>query len=80
VVTPRHARTLATQLPAPDSDRAAGPPRAARLHDQFFDQLTTAAWRDGLLSINEMSGIVAIGALLDVHCDVVQRAMGGPAS
>jgi DNA polymerase-3 subunit epsilon len=54
--------------------------RVAHLHTLFFGQLVRSAWADGALTMDEMSQLVAVGALLSIDADTVQRAMERPAA
>ena len=45
------------------------------LHSEYFDQLTAAAWSDGVLTTAEMSDLLAVGTALSISSAIVSAAM-----
>jgi DNA polymerase-3 subunit epsilon len=44
------------------------------LHLEYFDQLTTVAWADGVLTTAEMADLVEVGNLLDIPTETIAQA------
>lgn len=51
------------------------PQRCIELHSMYFDQLAAAAWSDGVLTLDEMNQLVAVGSVLRIPAGHVQNVM-----
>lgn len=49
-----------------------------QLHRRYFDDLTAIAWADGVLTVDEISTLVAVGKLLRITAETIAGAMQRP--